>query len=874
MSGRRRAHRSITSTIVCLVLLVTLFRPAAANSRSVRVIVQGTTLEAAAGAVRDTSGVVEAHLPVIDAVIARVAIERIAVLASSQGVVRVTGNREVTVGGKDFAGNGNAVDVEFAKTVGLGEVWDAGLLGQNTTVAILDTGVDPHFAELRRTPSVAHERYLAYYDALEDKLYEGNAALKSAGDPNGHGTHVAGIIGNAHHEQQDGEYRGVAPATNLVAVRVLDELGRGTYADVLKGINWVVQHKDDYNIRVLNISMYAAPIAPYWADPYNLAVMAAWHAGIVVVASVGNTGPQPMSVGVPGNTPYIITVGTFTDHRTPDDLGDDYIPEFSAAGPTLDAFVKPDVVAPGAHIVSFMRPHSYLRDAYPDRRIDGRYFEMSGTSMSTAIVSGLAALMLSDNPELTPDQVKYRLTQSARPQLSESTGAAAYSIWQQGAGRVWAPDAILSDMDGVANQGMDLAADLAGVQHYQGWTTFDPSTGTFGIIGGGLDGWVDDYTVWDGSFDSWADGYEPWAGGSTNWSGSFDSWADSFDSWADSFDSWADSFDSWADSFDSWADSFDSWADTCVPSVPGAEDVESWGTSFDSWADGFDSWADSFDSWADFTAWTDSFDSWADSFDSWADSFDSWADGAEGCGEWVDSFDSWADGFLGWRSGISDIAAGFTFWADAYSMWTGGYLTWSTSFDNWADSFDSWADGYAPWAEACGVDAESFDSWADGFGGWAGSFDTWAGSFDSWADSFDSWADYVLWVDSFDSWADSFDSWADSFDSWADGYVGGSRPLLCGGWADSFDSWADSFDSWADSFDSWADANPNLAGAFSTWDGGYTSWAGGPEAWTGSFDSWADSVGDPDWANGYSRLANVPSAESGVSNNIWVTTDD
>ena len=117
------------------------------------------------------------------------------------------------------------------------------------------------------------------------------------------------------------------------------------------------------------------PSRPYWADPYNLAVMAAWKAGIVVIASAGNDGPDPLSVGVPGNTPYIITVGAFTDNYTPDDMGDDYIPPFSAAGPTLDAFVKPDVIAPGAHVSSLMRNNSYLATAIPGKPDPGQLLQ-------------------------------------------------------------------------------------------------------------------------------------------------------------------------------------------------------------------------------------------------------------------------------------------------------------------------------------------------------------------------------------------------------------------------------------------------------------------------------------------------------------------
>ena len=873
--------RFLLSVLVAAVIVVTplqLHSTVTSGVVTVRVIVRGETLDAAKEAVAGCSGTVESEITIIDAVVADVPEGQMAALFQAPGVTLVTRDREVEVSQEDVEYDDPVVGtdlVHFTETIGVEEVWAAGVLGQSVTVAVLDTGIDPTFSELSRTwKEGGTKRLLAYYDAIEDEVHTPPNILGSPRDPNGHGTHVAGIIGNGFYESPDNGYRGVAPGANLVAVRVLGKEGAGTYSDVLRGLNWVVENKDLYNIRVLNISMYSVPFAPYWADPYNLAVMAAWEAGIVVVASAGNTGPEPMSVGVPGNTPYIITVGAFTDHRTPDDFGDDYIPEFSATGPTLDAFIKPDVIAPGAHVVSLMRPTANLRNEHPERGTTGRYFEMSGTSMSTAAVSGIAALILAENPDLTPDQVKYRLTQTARPQVSSATGTAAYSVWEQGAGRVWAEEAVLGDITGEASRGMDIAADLAGLIHYQGWTTFDAQTGEFKIVGGGFDGWFDDYTTWNGSFDSWADGYAEWSDGTTNWADSFDSWADSFDSWADNVDLYADSFDSWADSFDSWADSFDSWADSCVAD-PGA--TETWDDSFDSWADGFDSWADSFDSWADYVAWVDSFDSWADSFDSWADSFDSWADGSTNCAEWADSFDSWADGYVGWSGGTETLSDGLTLWTSAYGGWNGGYLTWSGSFDSWADSFDSWADGFVTWADVCGVETEGFDSWAD-------DFDSWADGFDSWADSFDSWADYVAWVDDFDSWADNFDSWADSFDSWADGYTDETQPVICqawdgsfdswadgfDSWADSFDSWADSFDSWADGFDSWADGSPNIAETYDDWDGGYTSWAGGYSTWPGSFDSWADNVGDAEWAADYADVVNLPTPLSPVGINIWV----
>ena len=385
---------------------------------------------------------------------------------------------------------------------------------------------------------------------------------------------MAGIIGNS--DKEDGQYVGIAPGVNFVSVRVLDDTGTGTYADVLRGLNWVVQNKARYNIRVLNMSMYATPVAPYWADPYNLAVMAAWKAGIVVVASAGNDGPKPLSIGVPGNTPYIITVGAFTDNYTPDNLGDDYIPPFSAAGPTLDAFVKPDVIAPGAHVSSLMRNNSYLAQQYPENKIRGHYFKMSGTSMSAAVVSGIAALMLHQHPELTPDQVKYRLSMTARPQFSQVSGQMAYSIWQQGAGRVWAPEAVSTNIQGSANAGMDINADLAGTTHYEGYTTYDPATNEFKIRGGGYASWSGGYASWSGGYASWSGGYASWSGGPTNWSGGYASWSGGYASWSGGYASWSGGYASWSGGYASWSGGYASWSG-----------------GYASWSGGYASWSGS-----------------------------------------------------------------------------------------------------------------------------------------------------------------------------------------------------------------------------------------------------------------------------------------
>ena len=180
-----------------------------------------------------------------------------------------------------------------------------------------------------------------------------------------------------------------------------------------------------------------------------------------------------MTVGVPGNNPYVITVGAFTDNFTPNDWSDDYVAPFSAAGPTLDGFVKPDVLAPGAHMVSTMLPSSIIAKKHQANRISNQYFSMAGTSQSAAVVSGVSALILSNNPNLTPDEVKYRVMYTAFPWTDPANGEALYSVWQQGAGRVNAFDAVYAPIDGSANAGMDILADIDGTSHFEGYSYWD-----------------------------------------------------------------------------------------------------------------------------------------------------------------------------------------------------------------------------------------------------------------------------------------------------------------------------------------------------------------------------------------------------------------
>jgi len=136
-----------------------------------------------------------------------------------------------------------------------------------------------------------------------------------------------------------------------------------------------------------------------------------------------------------------------------------FLASFSSAGPTVEGFVKPDMVAPGGHARGLMHTNTYLATTYPEFHDGAKYFMMSGTSQATAVVSGIAALLLQDEPWLTPDEVKGRLMSSARP-ASYSGGSLAYSVLQQGAGLVNAYDAVHSNTAHVANRGLDIDAEV------------------------------------------------------------------------------------------------------------------------------------------------------------------------------------------------------------------------------------------------------------------------------------------------------------------------------------------------------------------------------------------------------------------------------
>ena len=253
-----------------------------------------------------------------------------------------------------------------------------------------------------------------------------NPAAQSVGDTFGHGTHVAGLIaGNGSNRPAGdplrGRYAGVAPEANLIAVKADDGHGSASVLDVIDGLQFVVDHKADYNIRVVNLSLKSSVAESYLTDPLDAAVEAAWNSGIVVVVAAGNSGNDADAVSyAPANDPYVITVGGVDDQSTKK-IDDDMLASWSSRGTTQDGVSKPDILAPGAKLVSTMAPNAQYKQLCPTCIVDNDYFRVGGTSMAAAVASGEAALMLEADPTLTPNEVKTQMVRRTRPVTKSET---------------------------------------------------------------------------------------------------------------------------------------------------------------------------------------------------------------------------------------------------------------------------------------------------------------------------------------------------------------------------------------------------------------------------------------------------------------------
>jgi len=316
--------------------------------------------------------------------------------------------------GYDPAGDMNSM-ANTAAYSGAAAWWNAGYTGAGVDVAVIDTGVSP-VAGLNAPGKIIYG---------PDLSLESQAPNLTRYDTNGHGTFMAGLI--AGHDSTltspyagapASAYRGMAPDARIVSIKVGVADGGVDVSQVIAAINWVIQHRRDngMNIRIINLSYGTNSVQDYSIDPLAYAVEQAWFKGIMVVAAGGNYGFQRHSntapaLADPAFDPFVLSVGT-TDSAGTATMTDDLVPDFSP-WPKRGATRGVDLVAPGAHIQGLRVPGSYIDQMHPEGAIDPRYFRGSGTSMSAAIVSGAAALVLQKYPDASPGQVKKILKKGA-----------------------------------------------------------------------------------------------------------------------------------------------------------------------------------------------------------------------------------------------------------------------------------------------------------------------------------------------------------------------------------------------------------------------------------------------------------------------------
>ena len=309
--------------------------------------------------------------------------------------------------------------------------------GSGIGIAVIDSGVSAWPDDLSQ--GMGGQRVERFVDFVNGRT--------TPYDDYGHGTHVAGIASGNGFDSK-GARAGIAPASELVILKVLDGAGQGRISDVIAALGYVRANGAALNIRIVNLSIATGVYESYLIDPLTVAARKVVEAGVVVVAAAGNYGRAADGsvryggITAPGNAPWVLTVGA-SSHMGTVDRADDTMAAFSSRGPAaIDRTAKPDLVAPGVGIESLSAPGSRLYVSGAAYLLNGTmptsyppYMSLSGTSMSAPVVAGTVALMLEANPSLSPDSVKAILQYTAQPY-------AGYGTMTQGAGFLNAKGAV------------------------------------------------------------------------------------------------------------------------------------------------------------------------------------------------------------------------------------------------------------------------------------------------------------------------------------------------------------------------------------------------------------------------------------------------
>jgi serine protease AprX len=416
-SGWTRCVRTLAVGILGLAALGSgsaMATHAAAAARPSAVVIRGQAgcATSIAATVAQLGGRVTRPLAILDGAAATVGSDRIAALRANPCVASVTADGSVSlssIGGYNPTASAGSL-FNTSRIVGAPTYWANGYTGKGVGVALIDSGVAPQTGlsgadKLVNGPDISFDSQspsLQYLDGF------------------GHGTHMAGIIAGrdgaatdpASYKGDTTRFLGIAPDATLVNVKVADAHGAADVSQILAGIDWTVQHAQDNgnNIRVINLSFGTDATQSYILDPLAFAAETAWKHGIVVVVAAGNGGNTTTSLTNPATDPFVIAVGA-ANTRNSLDTGDHSVAAFSSSGSLART---PDLVAPGVHIASLRTAGSYIDTQFgTTATVGGRFFLGSGTSQATAVVSGAAALILSQHPNASPDDVKAYLTGSA-----------------------------------------------------------------------------------------------------------------------------------------------------------------------------------------------------------------------------------------------------------------------------------------------------------------------------------------------------------------------------------------------------------------------------------------------------------------------------
>jgi serine protease AprX len=355
-------------------------------------VLEKTALRDAAG---KRVGDVGRRFDVIDALAVELRGQHILWLAKSRHIRSIVPDAPV------LASSFSPVEL-WPSVVGVDRLWgtDSAPGPQSPAIAIVDSGVDATRAADFGARVRAHVNIAGGADA----------------DANGHGTMVAGIAAGG-----SSAYPGAAPSSDIVSLRVVEADGSARTSDVIAAADWIYANRIAYGIGVANFSLHSGNPDYALEDPLARAVRRLWLTGTVVVAAAGNAGPQRM-LYAPASDPFVITVGAVGTNDTAS-TADDTAAPWSSHGYTAEGFAKPELSAPGRHMVAPLVAGSTIAQNFGDRVVAPGYAWMSGTSFAAPVVSGAAAQILARHPEWTPDQVKGALMLTARFLPADGTTA-------------------------------------------------------------------------------------------------------------------------------------------------------------------------------------------------------------------------------------------------------------------------------------------------------------------------------------------------------------------------------------------------------------------------------------------------------------------